>query len=60
VYSNESSGITKVLAATDQTGGKVVNNDGSTVETAPPSKGNLSVQLRFDGQWRVQEMQGVA
>jgi hypothetical protein len=60
VYSSELNGVSKVLATTDQAGGKVVSGTGSIVETAPPSKGNLAVQLEFDGGWRVLEMQGVA
>jgi hypothetical protein len=60
VFSSDINGVTKVLAATDQPGGKVVDSHGAVVETAPSSKGNLSVQLKFDGQWRVVEMQGVA
>jgi hypothetical protein len=60
VFSSNIDGITRVLAATDQSGGKVIDSKGVVVETAPPSKGNLSVQLKFDGQWRVVEMQGVA
>lgn len=60
VFSSDLNGVTKILAATDQAGGRVVDSKGALVETAPPSKGNLAVQLRFDGQWRVLEMQGVA
>jgi len=60
VFSSELSGITKVLASTDQLGGKVMDANGQVVETASPSKGNVSFQLKFDGGWRVLEMQGVA
>jgi hypothetical protein len=53
-------GITKVLARSETSGGKALDATGRIVETFPPTKGNLSVHLKFDGQWRVAEMQGVA
>ena len=60
VFSSDSNGVTKVIASTDQSGGRIIDSKGSLVENAPPSRGNLSVQLKFDGHWRVLEMQGLA
>jgi hypothetical protein len=59
-FASSDSGTTKVIVATQQLGAFVVDSKGSTVKTISPSKGSLSIQLRFDTQWRIAEMQGVA
>ena len=60
-YSSTLDGVTKVLAQS-----RTERRQGLSITTARSSRpfrlrhGNLSVQLRFDGQWRVAEVQGVA
>jgi hypothetical protein len=60
VFASSDAGVTKVLAHSETAGAKVVDSRGSIVRTIPPQSGNLSVQLKFDQQWRVAEVQGVA
>jgi hypothetical protein len=59
-FASNADGITKVLARSETSGGKAVDASGGVLETFPPTKGNLSVQLKFDAEWRVAEVQGVA
>lgn len=59
-WATDSAGVTKVLASTDQKGAKVLNLQGRLVREVPPSRGNLSVQLRYDSGWRIAEIQAAA
>jgi hypothetical protein len=59
-YTSTLNGVTKVLARSQTEGAKVLDNHGAVIKTIPPQTGNLSVQLRFEGQWRVAEVQGFA
>jgi hypothetical protein len=60
VFASNTDGVTRVLAHSQTDGAKVIDGQGSLVRTIPAQSGNLSVQLRFDTQWRVAEAQGTA
>lgn len=58
-WAAQDAGMTKVLAVSETSGGKAIDANGVVVETFPPAKGNLSVQLVFNDRWHIAEVQGV-
>ncbi len=47
----------EVRASTDQAGGSVVNQNGSTVTTAPRQAGDLALTLQYSQGWRIAGIQ---